>query len=752
MKSKKKLEKILVKKLSLKEDGFISFDVFDTLVMRAVSPDDVLRGLARYILLTMQIEVSDLNIEKVLHVRGVAWSEVLGRDPNLEDDSVEVMSPVWIDKLEKEFQNEGSGLTPMLLNEFESCLEISVMEPIPETLELCKKLVNDGHELIYVSDMYLTKATVERILEKCGYGGLFAHGFVSSEEKHLKRTGSLFPIVEKKIRKKIKIHIGDNKEADYLMPKKRGIESVHWVCPEVLNRRRSLTKENKAIFQNTLTAAFFMNSKLNSLSISNGYKRNLLGSSLANFSLMLTKHLSQSKRVGLFAAREGLILKELVEVSSPWYRISDLHYVPFSRKNVSPFLHVSSPLEYLQVVQRDAGSISWLTFADLIGMDHRTALDLSSAFGLVDSVNHINLSRDKEPLIRIFGSEIFQNFWIMRTKSTGKNIQNYLQSLPTYKNTGNRYCIVDLGWGGTIQANVAEALDKKDEILGLYFGLYGTAFNFDYAKSRYSYLVSSIDFDFTSHSAFVCPQLIELFTLAPHETYNSWNQVENEESINSWINNNPSMSTKLTQHMNALKMMKTLIYLHFVYWPTEESIAAYTRTAITKITLFPQREDAIDLGQLNSDYGFTKAKYALISKDSSNRLSNFRGSVWRYGAATYFFGGLLSKVLLLRDQKRWVLLSPPQRNAQNKVDARTEPLTSSESSKILQEIKYSEYLERNARGMVVENFIDGNFLLRLRLFIGFCNFYRILLRIPRFRNFSIPLRTFLLTRTLNDIK
>jgi hypothetical protein len=367
-------------------------------------------------------------------------------------------------------------------------------------------------------------------------------------------------------------------------------------------------------------------------------------------------------------------------------------------------------------------------------------------------VNHINLSRDKEPLIRIFGSEIFQRFWIKRTKSTGQNIQNYLQSLPTYRDTGNRYCLVDLGWGGTIQANVAEALDSKDEILGLYFGLYGTAFNFDYAKSKYSYLVASIDFDFTSHSAFVCPQLIELFTLAPHETYHSWNQIENEESINSWINNNPSMSTKLDQHMNALQMMKTLMYLHFVYWPTEESIAAYTRTVITKITLFPQRKDVIDLERLNSDFGFTKAKYALISTGLSNRLSNFRGSVWRYGAATYFFGGLLSKVLLIRDQKRWGLLNPPQRNAQNRADARIEISTSSEGIKNLQEIKYSEYLERNARGTVVENFIDGKFLLRLRIFIGLCNCYRFLLRIPRFRNFSIPLRTFLLTRTLKNIK
>jgi hypothetical protein len=66
-----KLKKIAIdiRRITNKKDSLISFDIFDTLVRRVVSPEQVLKGICRYILGQLCVEITDDNILRVLKLR-----------------------------------------------------------------------------------------------------------------------------------------------------------------------------------------------------------------------------------------------------------------------------------------------------------------------------------------------------------------------------------------------------------------------------------------------------------------------------------------------------------------------------------------------------------------------------------------------------------------------------------------------------------------------------------------------------------
>lgn len=99
------------------------------------------------------------------------------------------------------------------------------MESFDET---CLRILSEAEKKIFIiTDIYLSENLIKRILWKLGiqYDALY----VSSTLKKMKRNGTLFSEVLKQTgnHPTDMLHIGDNKQSDYLMPKKLGIHAVH---------------------------------------------------------------------------------------------------------------------------------------------------------------------------------------------------------------------------------------------------------------------------------------------------------------------------------------------------------------------------------------------------------------------------------------------------------------------------------------------------------------------------------------------
>lgn len=73
--------------------------------------------------------------------------------------------------------------------------------------------------------MYLNEEVILRILNKAGY--VEGELFLSSTYGKTKNSGALYDAILKKFPHKKIVHIGDNYDSDYIIPRKKGIQSIH---------------------------------------------------------------------------------------------------------------------------------------------------------------------------------------------------------------------------------------------------------------------------------------------------------------------------------------------------------------------------------------------------------------------------------------------------------------------------------------------------------------------------------------------
>lgn len=95
-------------------------------------------------------------------------------------------------------------------------------------IEFLREKKEEGFRIAVVSDTYLSKDNLKRIMTCLGIDDITSVLFVSSEYGVKKQTGNLYEVVIKALGNAADlVMFGDSKIADYEMPLKHGIESYH---------------------------------------------------------------------------------------------------------------------------------------------------------------------------------------------------------------------------------------------------------------------------------------------------------------------------------------------------------------------------------------------------------------------------------------------------------------------------------------------------------------------------------------------
>ena len=123
--------------------------------------------------------------------------------------------------------------------------ELDAVIPIPEQIEKAKKLKEEGNTVILISDMYLPKNVILKMLEKADSFLAELPLYLSNEYGVLKTSRLLFFEVYRSIKPFYNfanwIHFGDNPNADYKQPRKMNIQ------PQRVNKLEfSETEQEKA--------------------------------------------------------------------------------------------------------------------------------------------------------------------------------------------------------------------------------------------------------------------------------------------------------------------------------------------------------------------------------------------------------------------------------------------------------------------------------------------------------------------------
>ncbi len=222
------------KDICSQETKTVSFDIFDTLVLRPFfKPSDL------FYLLNEDFNTLLKSIAYVdFHKFRVEAEEHLRKQTNYNKEIL--MNDIY------HYLGNIFGLTTeqtTTIKEKEIALEIQYAQIRETGKELYDLAKHAGKRVIFTSDIYLDKDTIMAILHKLGYEP--DEIYLSSDYLEQKATGRLYPIMllNEGLKGSQIIHIGDNWDSDVTFARKNGIKAHFMPAPIV-----HLKNENKKIF------------------------------------------------------------------------------------------------------------------------------------------------------------------------------------------------------------------------------------------------------------------------------------------------------------------------------------------------------------------------------------------------------------------------------------------------------------------------------------------------------------------------
>lgn len=192
----------------------VSFDVFDTLVFRRLGhPVDVFAKAYLHCMASLNLTMDSEEFKELrIHAEKQAKRQCFSGEVTLEEI---YQNLPFEESVRQELK------VAELLVERQSCF---VYQPM---LELIKGLIDSGKTVILISDMYLSCQQIRQHLFT-DYPELQALPlYVSSEYRLNKATGTLFDHLSEKLHldKQTWLHLGDNRNSDFLVPGKKGIHA-----------------------------------------------------------------------------------------------------------------------------------------------------------------------------------------------------------------------------------------------------------------------------------------------------------------------------------------------------------------------------------------------------------------------------------------------------------------------------------------------------------------------------------------------
>lgn len=197
---------------SLKNYDVVSFDIFDTLILRPFSePTDVFFFVGDAL---EYMNFKQIRMQMELEVRKKCRVENGHSEVTLED--------IWWQMEQETGIPAEKGMQTEMNMEFRFCYANPFM------LEVFQGVKDLGKKIIITSDMYLSEEFLKKLLEKNGFTGI-SKFFVSSEYGKNKASGSLYRQIKETFNEKARIvHVGDNVHSDVRMAEKWGIKAVYY--------------------------------------------------------------------------------------------------------------------------------------------------------------------------------------------------------------------------------------------------------------------------------------------------------------------------------------------------------------------------------------------------------------------------------------------------------------------------------------------------------------------------------------------
>ena len=464
----------------------ISFDVFDTLIRRKIAPPEQVKvASAKTVSLILKKHGVQESAENCLTVRrqieanlkklacsGSATTKFHLKDI-IRDWLNHYLSPPSVD----------SNVRSVYQSELEA--EFTVCYAPHDVLSLVKDVSRFGKQLIFISDMYMVRSDIDKILAHCGYEGIFSEGFVSSEIGLCKQNGKLFEYVcsNKNIEPARMIHVGDNVSADYVKPRLIGIQAVLFIdkkhnkwqhCHYKLLRlsRKNPFWEGARWSEMTPHDSDSRSKSSTDLPYAIGYW--ILGPIFTTFMHETVRRMaSDGCQTVIFPAREGFLLKKLYEIlvdAELGQNAIPAHYIFLSRR--STFLASAHQIGVRELTRGHEKTVTLRIICNKLNLDIELLKPIIDQFSFyrIDDIIY-NPCQDAR-LCEFLNHPDFLTLYNAARHEQLELLSDYLSQFGFFQ--VSHAAIVDVGWVGTIQESLAKAFlqnEKMPSLRGYYMAL-----------------------------------------------------------------------------------------------------------------------------------------------------------------------------------------------------------------------------------------------------------------------------------------
>lgn len=377
--------------------------------------------------------------------------------------------------------------------EFDENAELSEIRINRKLVKQLSNLKGEGKKIFLVSDFYLEKDFFVTLFSKHGILDLFDEIYVSSEVGKTKFDGTLYDHIKNDYRDSSFLMIGDNKKSDYIKSQQNGFYAVLY---KSLNEKIKRVKDEfKSIKYDKISLREYK--KIYRKKSKSGLIANYVFSLFDFCERLYKKCVKENINVLYFQSREGQFLQKIFNMyQEDKYRKIETKYFIASRystflpslygKDINPQTFYSLTMGYkdmslsifLKNIQFTEGEIASLNIED-------------------PDKEIINIA-DSMELLKLLENETFVSIYSDKVKNSYLEFKKYFDSI--FGNNKDIF-IVDAGWVGTMQNNLAEIF-KGRNINGIYIGLnkYRTTANnkkcgllWDIQRTPYS--IYTIDFE-----------------------------------------------------------------------------------------------------------------------------------------------------------------------------------------------------------------------------------------------------------------
>jgi predicted HAD superfamily hydrolase len=470
--------------LPLKGVDVVSVDVFDTAITRHLeTPVDVFALVEERLAASLGLraagfailrERAEKEVRQIAHEAGreeVTLAEIYGH----------------LGEIRPDLYREAA-----FMQAEEIAAEEAVIQPVPDMLDFVRRARGMGHRVVFVSDMYLPQAVIERLLQRCGFD--VGEGvLVSAETGRTKATGSQWSVLRDLVGAETCIlHIGDDEWSDVRSPERHGIES--WLYEPSRSERRHggpltpailpFSRRSRAVrlaCRERMTGKPIMSA--DDPNFRAGFMRRF-GASwgavvLGSFTRWLETRVQQHGLTHLlFCARDGWLPHRIWQAAGCEARTGIAgSYLYVSRRALclaeAAMDADRGRLSKASLDRLASGELSLQTLLARSGLLHCQSLVAAAIleFGSLETI-----------VTWPEGTERFRALLVSHRGEVLHALQPFLEAAEGYIHSEvpatGRVGFVDIGWHGTLQSSFVKLLDRRPmspAVFGMYFGLWPRA-------------------------------------------------------------------------------------------------------------------------------------------------------------------------------------------------------------------------------------------------------------------------------------